>query len=119
MKVSVSASDLLKMSTSALPQLDYAKMYEVAKAVADNPSLIAEFDADPEAAAKKINGFQVPPGFHMHIADGENSYHPPEDDALSQISGQVDESVWSRIEIRAGVGAMACIVCLWCKSNAV
>lgn len=37
-------------------------MYEVAKAVADTPSLIAEFDMGPEAAAKKINAFQVTPG---------------------------------------------------------
>lgn len=71
-------------------------MYEAAKPVADNPSLIAEFDMDPEAAAKKIHAFLGPPSSHMHIPDGENSYRPPEDVALSQIGGhheQDDEQV--------------------------
>ncbi|MGO7910672.1 hypothetical protein ACC702_03720 [Rhizobium ruizarguesonis] len=117
LNVSVPAASLYKVSMAVLEKLDYGKMQEIAQAVAENPSLLSDFTSDPEKTAKKINGFEVPQGFHMHVADGANAYYPPEDDALSQISGQEDHAVWSRIEVRAGYGMYACIVCLWCKAQ--
>lgn len=113
--VKVPATNLLKMSLLALDKLDYARMYEIAEAVAKNPARIADFDANPEAAARKINGFQLPPGFHMHIVDAANTYHPAEDDALTQIAGGTPGEAWSRIEVRAGYENFACIVCILCK----
>ena len=114
--VTVAGNDLLAISTAALSQISYSDMHEIAKAVAGNPSLLADFAADPAAAAHQINGFRAPAGFHIHVADAENRYYPAEDDALAQISTQPDAVLWSRIEVRAGFGPMACIVCLWCKT---
>ncbi len=113
--VSVAASDLLRISMAALDKIDYAKMYEIAETVARNPALLDDFKANPEAAAKKINGFQGPPGFHMHIVDSSNTYYPAEADALSQVSSQKTNATWSRIEVRAGYETIACVICFWCS----
>jgi hypothetical protein len=114
-KVSIAPLDLLKMSQVVLDWVDYAKMYEIAEAVSKNPALINEFDRDPIAAAKKINGFEPPAPFHMHIVDGNNVYHPRENDALSQISEKDAGTTWTRIETRAGFATIACVICLWCS----
>jgi hypothetical protein len=113
--VSVQISDLVQVSLPALAGADYVKMYEIAAAVSKNPALAVDFDADPLAAAQKINGFVPPPGFHMHIVDGNNVYHPKENDALTQISTKSGGVAWTRVEVRAGVDNMACIICVWCK----
>ena len=114
--VVIPASDLARMSAASLANADIEKMYGIAVEVKKNPALIKEFDADPLAAAKRINGFEPPVGFHMHIVDAENAYHPKEDDALDQIRNKKGQENWIRIESRAGVGQIACIICLWCKS---
>jgi hypothetical protein len=100
-QVTIAMPELIQMST-ALATVDYAKMYEIAETVAKNPALIGEFDRDPVAVAKKINGFEPPAPFHMHVDDASNVYHPKEDDALSQISGKAAGTAWTRIEARAG-----------------
>lgn len=113
--ISVPAANLLKISTALLENADYDKMYEIAHAVARNPALLKDFADNPEAAAYRINGFKVPPGFHMHVGDGLNVYYPAEGDALSQVGNQEENTAWSRIEVRAGYGPMSCIICLWCS----
>lgn len=114
-QVTIAMPDLIQMSSALLENVDYAKMYEIAETVAKNPALIADFDRDPIAAAKKINGFEPPAPFHMHVVDASNVYHPKEDDALSQISGKPAGAAWTRIEVRAGFATIACIICLWCS----
>ena len=115
--VAIRAVDLMKMSSAALANVEIEKMYEIAAAVSKDLALIKAFDENPVAAAKHINGFEVPAGFHMHIVDAANEYHPKEDDALQQISTKTGEENWVRIEIPAlGVGQIACIICLWCGS---
>jgi hypothetical protein len=97
-----------------LGRVDYDKMYEIAERASKDKSLFAEFDKDAAAAAKKTNGFTAPNGYHIHLVDEHNVYHPKEDDALTQIS-KAKNNKWSRVEIRAGKWNAACIICLWCS----
>lgn len=114
-KVSIGAEDLVKISAASIGKVDIELMFDIAKSVAENPALLDKFDRNPEAAAYAINGFVVPPGFHMHIVDGNNHYHPAEADALSQISSKDGGQTWTRIETRAGYANIACVICLWCS----
>jgi len=98
--IAVRARDLVKA--------DYVKMQGLAKAVYENPALLAEFERDPAAAALKINGFVVPEGFHIHIADAENKFYPPEDKG---IFGDETKGSWDRVEVRAGYKTFSLVAC--------
>lgn len=87
---------------------DYAKMTEIAKAVYDNPLLLLDFERDPAAAAFAINGFIVPEGMHIHIADTNNKFTPAEE---TGIFGEEDRGVWDRVEIRAGYRTFSLVAC--------
>jgi hypothetical protein len=113
--VTIQVKDLMSMSMSAVAGADYDKMIEIAKAVSEKPALLADFDADPLLAAAKVNGFEPPPGFHMHIVDEQNVYHPKEDDALTQISTKSGGETWTRMEVRAGYNTIACTICVYCR----
>ena len=47
----------------------------------------------------KINGFVVPEGFHIHIADADNKFYPAEDPGIFGAEGR---DQWDRVEMRAG-----------------
>jgi hypothetical protein len=87
---------------------DYAKMREIAKAVYENPSLLADFERDPAEAARKINGFEIPAGFHIHIADSENRLYPPEEPGIFGAEGR---DRWDRVEMRAGYKTFSLVGC--------
>jgi len=87
---------------------DYAKMREIAKAVYDDPSLLADFERDPAEAARKINGFEVPEGFHIHIADADNKFYPAEEHGRFGAEG---EERWDRVEMRAGYKTFSLVGC--------
>lgn len=112
--ITVDASSLLKSSFSALGNVDYAKMFEIAKVVKEKNE-ISKFEGDPSGYSRAVNGFEPPPGFHMHIVDAKNNYHPAEADATSQLGAQQKAENWTRVEVRAGYEDIACIICLWCK----
>lgn len=90
-------------------QSDYTKMRGIAKAVYDNPSLLEEFERDPEQTAKSINGFVPPAGFHIHIADASNRLHPAEE---AGRFGAEDRDDWSRVEFRAGYKTFSLVGCM-------
>ena len=87
---------------------DYAKMQEIAKAVYENPSLLADFERNPSAAAFTINGFVVPEGFHIHIADAQNKFYPGEEHG---IFGDEAKDAWDRVEVRAGYKTFSLVAC--------
>jgi hypothetical protein len=87
---------------------DYAKMREIAKAVYENPALLAEFERDPAEAARKINGYEVPAGFHIHIADADNKFYPAEQHG---IFGAEESEKWDRVEMRAGYKTFSLVSC--------
>jgi len=87
---------------------DYEKMREIAKAVYENPSLLADFERDPAEAARKINGFEVPAGFHIHIADADNNFYPAE---RHGVLGAEGEEKWDRVEMRAGYKTFSLVGC--------
>ncbi|WP_460952592.1 hypothetical protein AB6N16_08065 [Pseudomonas marginalis] len=115
--LTVNASALLSTSFVLLQNIDYEKLFEIAKIVKDNDD-IAKFGSDPLAYSKAVNGFVPPAGFHMHVVDSNNKYYPSEDDAQSQLSANAN-TTWTRIEVRAGYSDIACLVCFWCKSGKV
>ena len=91
-----------------LRQLDRGLMTEIARAVYDNPTLLAEFERAPEATAARINGFTVPPGFHLHLADADNRLYPAEE---AGTFGAADRSEWARMEFRAGYKTVSLVAC--------
>jgi hypothetical protein len=93
---------------SVIATADYAKMREIAKAVYENPALLADFERDPAEAARKINGFEVPAGFHIHIADADNNFYPKEE---AGIFGAEGEEKWDRVEMRAGYKTFSLVGC--------
>lgn len=113
--IALDASSVLRTSFTSLQEVEYAKLFEIAKNVKEKGE-ISKFEADPIGYSNSLNGFAPPAGFHMHIVDSSNNYHPSEDDALSQLSSGQKEN-WTRIEVRAGYADIACIICLWCKSK--
>lgn len=116
--LTVNASALLSSSFVSLQQVDYSKLFEIAKVVKDKDDFVA-FGNDPNSYSKSVNGFSPPEGFHMHVVDSKNKYHPEENDALNQLLSNANTENWTRIEVRAGYKDIACIVCLWCKSNSI
>ncbi len=87
---------------------DYGKMREIAQAVYENPSLLADFERDPAGTAHKINGFVVPDGFHIHIADAENNFYPAEEPGIFGAEGRGN---WERVEMRAGYKTFSLVGC--------
>jgi hypothetical protein len=92
----------------AAARADYTKMTEIAKAVYDNPRLLKDFERDPSAAAFAINGFRVPEGMHIHIADAENNFTPAEEPG---IFGDERRDSWNRVEVRAGYKTFSLVAC--------
>jgi hypothetical protein len=104
----ISKDDLAGAVQMKLASVDQKKMREIARAVYEDRSLLAAFDHDPEAAARSINGFEVPKGFHLHIADDQNRFYPAEEYGLFGSDGNDD---WSRVEIRAGYRTISLVMC--------
>jgi hypothetical protein len=100
--------EFVKSGIAGIASVDHTKMVEIARAVYDDPSLLAEFERAPEATAKKINGFEVPTGFHLHIADAENNLIPAEEPGAF---GACDKSQWARMEFRAGYKTVSLVAC--------
>lgn len=101
-------SDFVKESAVTLTAVDYEKMREIARAVHDDAALFAAFERSPEATAKAINGFEVPEGFHLHIADAQNRLYPAEEPG---VFGAADKGEWSRIEFRVGYKSLSLVAC--------
>ena len=91
-----------------IAKADYAKMREIARAVYEKPSLLSDFERDPAAAARAINGFEVPAGFHIHIADADNKFYPAEEHGRFGAEG---EDKWDRVEMRAGYKTFSLVGC--------
>jgi hypothetical protein len=102
------AHETVKDAALAAIAADYSKMREIAKAVYENPALLADFERDPAAAAFKINGFRVPEGMHIHIADANNNFIPAEEPG---IFGDESRDSWDRIEVRAGYKTFSLVGC--------
>jgi hypothetical protein len=85
------------------------KMREIARVVYDDPSRIAEFERDPMAFAKSVNGFEPPAGFHLHLADADNKLVPPEEDG---IFGAETRPSWDRLEFRVGYKTVSLVACM-------
>ena len=96
-----------KMKSAA--SVDVAKMREIAKALYETPSLVKEFEKDPEATAAKINGFIVPEGMHLHMADDRNVFTPAEEAGRFGSSESTD---WDRVEVRAGYKTVSLVSCM-------
>lgn len=103
--VEVAATSYVPAFSSA----DYEKMRGIAKAVYDDPTLLEDFERDPEATAKAINGFVPPSGFHIHIADASNKLHPAEE---AGRFGDESRDSWSRVEFRAGYKTFSLVGCM-------
>ena len=54
------AHDVVKSGAFMVSNEHFAQMREIAKAVYDDRSLLADFEKDPEGTAARINGFEVP-----------------------------------------------------------
>lgn len=102
------SSERIGYGARVIASADYAKMTEIARAVYENPSLLADFERDPEGTAYKINGFIVPQGFHIHIADADNKFYPAEGPG---IFGAESRDQWDRMEMRAGYKTFSLVGC--------
>jgi len=102
------AHETVKEAALAAIRADYGKMTEIAKAVYENPALLASFERDPAAAAFAINGFVVPEGMHLHIADAQNNFTPAEDEGKF---GDESAAAWNRVEVRAGYKTFSLVAC--------
>ena len=102
------ATENIEYGAGVIASADFGKMREIAKAVYENPSLLEEFERDPEGTAYKINGFVVPEGFHIHIADANNKFYPAEDPGRFGAEG-VDR--WERVEMRADYKTFSLVGC--------
>lgn len=100
--------DAVVSETAKLAGVDFGKMREIARAIHEDPSLLAAFEKDPEAVAASINGFQVPEGFHIHVADASNTLIPAEEEG---VFGADDRDSWDRFEVRAGYKTISLVVC--------
>jgi len=101
-------SENIGYSARVIASADYGKMREIARAVYENPSLLADFERDPAGTAHKINGFVVPEGFHIHIADADNKFYPAEEPGIFGAEGR---DQWDRVEMRAGYKTFSLVGC--------
>ncbi|GGH11554.1 hypothetical protein GCM10007036_08700 [Alsobacter metallidurans] len=100
--------EFVTTSAASLARVDYAKMREIAKAIHEDRSLLDAFEQDPEGTARGINGFEVPEGFHIHVADAENRLYPAEE---AGVFGDESREAWDRMEVRAGHKTISLVVC--------
>jgi hypothetical protein len=100
--------DVVVSETAKLAGVDFGKMREIARAIHEDSSLLAAFEKDPEGVAASINGFQVPEGFHIHIADANNTLIPAEEEG---VFGADNRDSWDRFEVRAGYKTLSLVVC--------
>ena len=100
--------EVIGYGARVIASTDYGKMREIAKAVYENPALLSEFESDPAGTAHKINGFVVPEGFHIHIADADNKFYPAEDEGIFGAEGREQ---WDRMEMRAGYKTFSLVGC--------
>ena len=101
-----------------LDQVAFDKLYALADEIGDDETKQKSFIGDPSAYAFQTVGFETPEGFHMHLVDEKNQYHPPEGYAQSQLQEFTDEDGrWSRVEIRVGKGPKCYAFCGYCKSS--
>lgn len=105
----VNAGLLAREGAFRLSEGQMLQMREIAKVIHEDPSRIAEFERDPEAFARGVNGFEPPAGFHLHVADSANNLYPPED---AGIFGAEDRANWARLEFRAGYKTFSLVACL-------
>ena len=95
--------------TDSFSSRQIADMREIAKAVYENPSLLAKFEQDPEGTAKAINGFEPPAGYHIHVADAANKFHPAEEAGRFGAEGNAD---WVRTEFRVCYKTFSLVACV-------
>ena len=98
----------MESKIKALASIDAVKMREIAKALYESPELVSEFSKDPEGVAFKVNGYQVPEGFHLHMADDRNTFTPAEE---AGRFGTPEATAWDRIEFRAGYKTVSLVSC--------
>lgn len=109
MAETVNAADLARQGAFRLSEGQLLQMREIAKVIHDDPSRLAEFERDPEAFARAVNGFEVPAGFHIHVADAQNNLYPTEEEG---IFGAEDRAAWARLEFRAGYKTFSLVACV-------
>ena len=85
------------------------KMREIARVVYDDPSRIAEFERDPMAFAKSVNGFEPPAGVHLQVAAPA--------DCVGGRCGQRQcpwrrTPSWDRLEFRVGYKTVSLVACM-------
>jgi hypothetical protein len=100
-------AEFVRRSAAVLAELDYGKMRAIAKEIHDDPALLADFELDPEGFVR-ARGFRIPEGMHIHIADAENKFFPPEEPG---IFGDESKANWARIETRAGYKTFSLVCC--------
>jgi hypothetical protein len=100
--------EFVTASAAQLAAVNYDQMREIARAIHEDRSLLTAFEQDPEGVARAINGFEVPEGFHMHVADADNRLYPAEE---AGGFGDEDKGSWSRLEVRAGHKTISLVVC--------
>jgi hypothetical protein len=102
------AHENIGYGASVIASADYGKMRGIAQAIYENPALLGEFERDPAGTAYKINGFVVPEGFHIHIADADNKFYPAEEPGIFGAEGR---DQWDRVEMRAGFKTFSLVGC--------
>ena len=88
--------------------VDFDKMYEVAKHLHENPTEKNEFAKDPEGFVFRFNGLKVQDGHHLHVADENNTLVPAEEYG---VFGAEERTKWGRTEIRVGYKTTALVEC--------
>lgn len=93
-------------------------MFSLVEKFIDDPQLFEEFKKDPQSVVDRELGkdFSVP-DTHYHTADENNNYIPEEAGAAEQImkASAKSDTVWARIEVRAGIGPRCFFNCGVCK----
>jgi hypothetical protein len=111
---SVALAVQTKSFLSSMLTLPIEKGYEMGRRLKADPDLLAEFIKNPEEISKREVGIELPEGFRCYFVDEENLYHPPDGDALSQLSRGGDGRLWSRVEIRTAAGPGCYLFCVTC-----
>jgi hypothetical protein len=108
MSVIENTQEFARAGATVIASIDHAKMVEIARTIYENPALLTDFERAPEATARKINGFEVPAGFHLHVADADNRLYPAEEVGTF---GSTDKGHWARMEFRAGYKTVSLVAC--------
>lgn len=99
----------LKAGAIAHANVDFDKMYAIAKHLHENPAEKDVFATDPEGYAFRFNGYKVQDGGHLHVSDANNNLIPAEDYG---VFGSEETVQWGRSEIRVGYKTTALVECL-------